>query len=327
MTTPEQIEGGTEIEMSPGEDAIQADAILSQGEMDVTMPAPADQMRALEAILFATSEPMTTNAIRDRLPEGADVGGLLMTLRDEYASRGVNLTEKDGTWAFRTATDMADVLRVKREVQRKLSRSAMETLAIVAYHQPVTRAEIENIRGVVTNKGTLDILMEVGWVRPGRRRETPGRPLTWVTTAAFMDHFGLQSLMDLPGLDELKSSGLLDRRPAIETIGGTGDLFGDNDSEDLKQAADDLAAEEGEDDDEIPLIPSEAAIAGAEEDEGAWDTEKAAAEEDESDEESDEDCEEGEDYYDEDSDEDDEDESEDDDDDDEDYEDDEEDED
>ncbi len=313
MTTPEQIEDGAEIEMVPGEGAIQADTILSQGEMDVTMPAPAEQMRALEAILFATVEPMTTNAIRDRLPEGADVGGLLMALRDEYASRGVNLTEKDGTWAFRTATDMADVLRVKREVQRKLSRSAMETLAIVAYHQPVTRAEIENIRGVVTNKGTLDILMEVGWVRPGRRRETPGRPLTWVTTALFMDHFGLQSLMDLPGLDELKSSGLLDRRPAIETIGGTGDLFGDNDSEDLKKAADDLAAEEGEDDEDMRLIPSEAAIAGAEEDEEGWDTENAAAatesdddsDEDESDEDdSDEDDEEGGDYYEDDSDED-----------------------
>ena len=320
MTTPEQIEdtAGTEV-TAAAEDAMQAEAILAadggdapvQGEMDVAMPSPADQLRALEAILFATAEPMSTNAIRDRLPEGADVGGLLMALRDQYAERGVNLTEKDGTWAFRTATDMADVLRVKREVQRKLSRSAMETLAIVAYHQPVTRAEIENIRGVVTNKGTLDILMEVGWVRPGRRRETPGRPLTWVTTAAFMDHFGLQSLMDLPGLDELKSSGLLDRRPAIETIGGTGDLFGDNDSEDLKKAADDLAAEDGLEDEDIPLIPSEAAIAGADEDEDAWDKESAGAAEgpdEESDEDSDadseDDDEEGEDYYEDDMDED-----------------------
>lgn len=346
MTTPEQIEdtAGTEV-TAAAEDAIQAEAILAaeegedgepvQGEMNVVMPAPADQLRALEAILFATSEPMSTNAIRDRLPEGADVGGLLMSLRDQYAERGVNLTEKDGTWAFRTATDMADVLRVKREVQRKLSRSAMETLAIVAYHQPVTRAEIENIRGVVTNKGTLDILMEVGWVRPGRRRETPGRPLTWVTTAAFMDHFGLQSLMDLPGLDELKSSGLLDRRPAIETIGGTGDLFGDNDSEDLKKAADDIAAEEGLDDEEVPLVPSEAMIAGSDEGDGDWDEETAEAgaesgedSEDEADE--DEDSEEGDDYYEDDIDEDsDEDDSDDDDDDeesdDEDYEDDEED--
>lgn len=275
MTTPEQIEPGIEGEPQSAE-AMMIPADM-QGEMDVSIPAPADQMRALEAILFATSEPMSTNAIRDRLPEGADVGGLLMALRDQYADHGVNLTEKDGTWAFRTATDMADVLRVKREVQRKLSRSAMETLAIVAYHQPVTRAEIENIRGVVTNKGTLDILMEVGWVRPGRRRETPGRPLTWMTTAAFMDHFGLQSLMDLPGLDELKSSGLLDRRPAIETIGGTGDLFGDNDSEDLKQAADDMAAEaDGEDASEMPLVPSEAAYDDEESDE-EWEAAQADA--------------------------------------------------
>lgn len=307
MTTPEHIEEGTEIEMTPAGDAMQADAILTanegddadtdampvQGEMDVRVMPPEDQLRAVEAILFATTEPMSTNAIRDRLPEGADVGGLLMALRDQYAGRGVTLTEKDGTWAFRTATDMADVLRVKREVQRKLSRSAMETLAIVAYHQPVTRAEIENIRGVVTNKGTLDILMEVGWVRPGRRRETPGRPLTWVTTAAFMDHFGLQSLMDLPGLDELKSSGLLDRRPAIETIGGTGDLFGDNDSEDLKKAADDMAADAGDADDEIPLVPSEAAIAGADEDEEGWDKEVTAEGETEAESEDDAD----EDYY------------------------------
>ena len=299
MTTPEQTEMTAEAETPMDIPA------AMQAEMDVSMPPPAEQMRALEAILFASAEPMSTNAIRDRLPEGADVGGLLMSLRDQYAERGVHLTEKDGTWAFRTATDLSDVLRVKREVQRKLSRSAMETLAIVAYHQPVTRAEIENIRGVVTNKGTLDILMEVGWVRPGRRRETPGRPLTWVTTAAFMDHFGLQSLMDLPGLDELKSSGLLDRRPAIETIGGTGDLFGDNDSDDLKQAADDLAAEEGLEDEDIPLIPSEAAITGAEDDEDGWDKEIAVSaeeSEDESDEDSDDD-EEGGDYYEEDSDE------------------------
>ena len=254
MTTPEQNEG--------------------QAEMNVMLPPPADQMRALEAILFATAQPMTTNALRERMPEGADVGGMLLGLQREYETRGVHLTEKDGTWAFRTAHDLADVMRVKREVQRKLSRSAMETLAIVAYHQPVTRAEIENIRGVATNKGTLDILMEVGWVRPGRRRETPGRPLTWVTTAAFMDHFGLESLMDLPGLDELKSSGLLDRRPAIETLGGTGDLFGDNDSEDLAQAAADLAAEDGLDEEETALVPSEAAYEGAESDE-EWEAAQA----------------------------------------------------
>jgi segregation and condensation protein B len=234
------------------------DELAEQNEQALREMSPEDQLRALEAILFATNEPMTPNMLRERMPEGADVGGMLLALREEYAVRGVNLVEKDGYWAFRTSTDLADVMRIKKEVQRKLSRSAMETLAIVAYHQPVTRAEIENIRGVVTNKGTLDILMEVGWIRPGRRRETPGRPLTWVTTNSFMDHFGLSSLMDLPGLDELKSSGLLDRRPAIETIGGTGDLFGDNDSEDLKKAAQDIAKDQGLDQDEERVLPSDA---------------------------------------------------------------------
>lgn len=293
MTTPEQI-NETEIDadlpvavIAAEEDSDDADyeAAFAESERAAADEKPeplnlsaADQLRAVEAILFASAEPLTPNAIRDRLPEGADVGGLLLALRDKYAAGGVQLTEKDGTWAFRTAHDLADVMRVRREVQRKLSRSAMETLAIVAYHQPVTRAEIENIRGVATNKGTLDILMEVGWVRPGRRRETPGRPLTWVTTAAFMDHFGLSSLMDLPGLDELKSSGLLDRRPAIETIGGTGDLFGDNDSGDLQQAAADLAAEEGTTpEDEPAFIPAEAAY-----DEEVSDEEWDAAQSDDS---------------------------------------------
>jgi segregation and condensation protein B len=185
------------------------------------------QLRILEAMLFATSQPMTPHAMRQRLPENADMGALLSQLQQQYEGRGISLTEIDGSWAFRTSADIADALVVEKEVQRKLSRAAMEMLAIVAYHQPVTRAEIENIRGVATNKGTLDVLLEAGWVRPGRRRETPGRPLTWVTTTSFLDHFGLESLMELPGLDELKASGLLDRRPALETL-STGDLFEDS---------------------------------------------------------------------------------------------------
>jgi segregation and condensation protein B len=184
-------------------------------------------LRLLEAILFATAEPLTTNAIRERMPQDADVGGLLMALQADYARRGVVLVDLDGSWAFRTAPDLADSLQVERQVQRKMSRAAMETLSIVAYHQPVTRAEIENIRGVATNKGTLDVLLEAGWVKPGRRREAPGRPLTWVTTTAFLDQFGLEALTDLPGLDEMKVSGLLDRRPAIDAIPGTRDLFGE----------------------------------------------------------------------------------------------------
>lgn len=175
-------------------------------------------IRLLEALLFASSEPMSTSALHERMPKGADVGGLLMELQKHYADRGVHLTETQGQWAFRTAQDLADDLNVEKQISKKLSRAAMETLAIIAYHQPVTRAEIENVRGVATHKGTLDTLLEMGWIKPGRRRETLGRPLTWVSTAGFLDHFSLESIIDLPGMDEMKASGLLDRRPAIDTV-------------------------------------------------------------------------------------------------------------
>lgn len=180
--------------------------------------------RLLEAVLFASAEPLPTRILHERMPQGADVGGLLMDLRKDYEGRGIELVEREGAWAFRTASDLGEMLILQRQVQRKLSRAAMETLAIIAYHQPVTRAEIENIRGVATHKGTLDALMEMGWIKPGRRREAPGRPLTWVTTTAFMDAFSLESLMDLPGMDDLRAAGLLDRRPAIEAIPQS-DLF------------------------------------------------------------------------------------------------------
>lgn len=192
-------------------------------------------LRLLEALLFAAAEPISTSAIRDRLPDGMDVGGLLMTLKEHYKDRGIHLVEMDGCWAFRTAADLGDALDVQKDVQRKLSRAAMETLAIIAYHQPVTRAEIENIRGVATHKGTLDVLMEAEWIKPGKRRDTPGRPLTWVSTTGFLDHFGLDSVVDLPGMDDLKASGLLDRRPAIDTIPDTGSLFADDDLAELDE--------------------------------------------------------------------------------------------
>lgn len=188
-----------------------------------------EQLRILEALLFASPEPLSPQAMHERLPEGADLHALLEELKKTYEGRGVELVETGGAWALRTASDVAQALTLEREVTRKLSRAALETMAIIAYHQPVTRAEVENIRGVATHKGTLDALMEMGWVKPGRRRETPGRPLTWVTTNAFLDHFQLESIMDLPGLDDLKASGLLDRRPAIETIPDTRDLFDDAD--------------------------------------------------------------------------------------------------
>lgn len=199
-------------------------------------------IRILEALLFASAEPLGTKDLHERLPEGADVGGALMALQKFYEGRGVNLVQLDGHWAFRTAADLAETLAVEKDVDRKLSRAALESLAIIAYHQPVTRAEIENIRGVATHKGTLDVLIEAGWIRPGRRRETPGRPLTWVTTPAFLDQFNLESVVDLPGLDDLRASGLLDRRPAIEAIPGerdenTLDLFsGQGEPEALEEA-------------------------------------------------------------------------------------------
>ncbi|MCB1721138.1 MAG: SMC-Scp complex subunit ScpB [Rhodospirillales bacterium] len=181
--------------------------------------------RIVEALLFASAEPLATADLHEYTPEGADVGAALMRLKKDYEGRGVNLVEIDGKWAFRTSADLAEALAIEKEVSRKLSRAALETLAIIAYHQPVTRAEVENIRGVATHRGTLDALIEAGWVKPGRRRETPGRPLTWVTTNVFLDQFSLESVMDLPGLDDLKASGLLDRRPAIEAIPGSDDLF------------------------------------------------------------------------------------------------------
>ncbi len=180
----------------------------------------ADQVRLVEALLFAAAEPMDDAALRARLPDDADLGAILETLAEHYGGRGIHLERVAGGWAFRTAPDLAAKLRVEMPVPRRLSRAALETLAIIAYHQPVTRAEIESIRGVATSKGTLDVLLEAGWVRPGRRRQTPGRPLTWVTDSAFLDHFGLVSLDDLPGVAELRAAGLLDSRPTIATLPG-----------------------------------------------------------------------------------------------------------
>ena len=188
-----------------------------------------EPIRIVEALLFASAEPLSPQELHERMPEGVDVGLCLMKLKDHYKGRGVNLVEMDGRWAFRTALDLADALSMEKEVQKKLSRAALETLSIIAYHQPVTRVEIENIRGVATNRGTLDVLIEAGWVKPGRRRESLGRPLTWMTTTDFLDQFALESLMDLPGLDDLKAAGLLDRRPAIEAIPGADDLFAGQD--------------------------------------------------------------------------------------------------
>lgn len=172
------------------------------------------QLRLLEALLFAAPEPLAEDELAQRLGDSADVAALLRELAEIYAERGVNLVRLAGGWTFRTAPDLAAHLRSERIVTRKLSRAAVETLAIVAYHQPVTRAEIEAIRGVGLARGTLDRLLEAGWVRPTGRREAPGRPLNWATTPAFLAHFGLDSLNELPGIDELRATGLLDIGPA-----------------------------------------------------------------------------------------------------------------
>lgn len=175
--------------------------------------------RLLEAILFATAEPLTLKSLAARLPEGSDVKAVLQDLRERYAGRGVELREVDGAWAFRTAVDLAPQLAIEREETRRLSRAGLETLSIIAYHQPVTRAEIEDIRGVALSKGTLDLLVEAGWVQPRGRRQTPGRPLTWGTTRAFLDHFGLESLRDLPGVEDLRAAGLLESRSSLVAYG------------------------------------------------------------------------------------------------------------
>ncbi|MEH3147096.1 MAG: SMC-Scp complex subunit ScpB [Methylobacterium frigidaeris] len=173
--------------------------------------AEAEALRLIEALLFAAPRPLSTAEIAARLPPGLDVEALLAELRGFYARRGITLVRVAGAHAFRTAADLGPALRGEAE-PRKLSRAAMETLAIVAYHQPVTRAEIEEIRGVSTSKGSLDLLLETGWVRLRGRRRTPGRPVTYGTTPAFLDHFGLDAVSDLPGLDEMRGLGLIEGR-------------------------------------------------------------------------------------------------------------------
>jgi len=177
-------------------------------------PPMGEQERMVEAILFASAEPVTLAELQARMPHGSDPAEALVYLRKRYEGRGVTLERVGDAYAFRTATDLGFLMRRETVETRKLSRAAIETLAIVAYHQPVTRAEIEEIRGVAVSRGTVDQLMELDWIRLGRRRMTPGRPVTFVVTEAFLDHFGLESARDLPGLKELRAAGLLDNRPA-----------------------------------------------------------------------------------------------------------------
>jgi len=201
-------------------------------------PPMAEQERMVEAILFASTQPVTLAELIARMPHGCDPAEALVYLRKRYEGRGVHLVRVGDAYAFRTAADLGHLMQKETVEQRKLSRAAIETLAIVAYHQPVTRAEIEEIRGVAVSRGTVDQLLELEWIRFGRRRMTPGRPVTFVVTEQFLDHFGLESARDLPGLKDLRAAGLLDNRPlpgAIqspdeeedESLAGQSELFED----------------------------------------------------------------------------------------------------
>jgi segregation and condensation protein B len=186
--------------------------VMPDEEPESTAEMRAEELRLLEAMLFAAAEPLDEKSLAARLPQGTDVRAALVRLQEEYAARGVNLVRIGGKWTFRTASDLSWLLSKETVETRKLSRAAIETLAIVAYHQPVTRAEIEEIRGVTTSKGSVDVLLETGWIRPRGRRKSPGRPVTYGTSEAFLSHFGLDAVGDLPGVEELKGSGLLDGR-------------------------------------------------------------------------------------------------------------------
>lgn len=180
-------------------------------------------VRIVEAVLFASAEPVSEKVIAARLPEGANISAVLKTLQETYAERGVNLNRIGEKWAFRTAVDLAGDLHIEVEKAKKMTKATLETLAIIAYHEPVTRSEIEEIRGVALSKGTLDILLEAKWIRPRGRKRVPGRPVLWATTDDFLDHFGLESRDDLPGLADLKAAGLLDSRPGMGRYGANSD--------------------------------------------------------------------------------------------------------
>ena len=189
------------------------DVSEEQEESLFAAPPMAEQERMVEAVLFASTEPVMVSDLQARMPHGCDAAEALVRLRKRYDGRGVNVVRVGDAWAIRTAADLGFLMQKETVETRKLSRAAIETLAIIAYHQPVTRAEIEEIRGVSVSRGTIDQLLEMEWIRFGRRKMTPGRPVTFVVTSEFLDHFGLESARDLPGLKELRAAGLLENRP------------------------------------------------------------------------------------------------------------------
>ena len=242
-------------------------------------------LRLIEALLFASAEPLGAAQLLRHLPEGTNLEELMEELAGLYANRGVNLVHLGARWAFRSAPDLAPLMQIETKSERKPSRVAVETLAIIAYHQPVTRGEIEEIRGVALSRGTLDTLLEAGWIKPKGRRRTPGKPVTWGTTETFLDEFGLESLESLPGVAELKAAGLIDARPAVTALGARGHLLApgetgedvepesEDDAEDSEEPdlAEALAADFGED---LVALAEAPAPAAADEDDS---TPQAAA--------------------------------------------------
>ncbi|MGE3769942.1 MAG: SMC-Scp complex subunit ScpB [Bdellovibrionales bacterium] len=206
-------------------------------------------LRIAEALIFAAEQPVTLAKLEEKLGKDVDLPMLIAELQQSYEGKGLQLVSVAGGYAFRTSTDVAALLKGEAPPEnKKPPRAATETLAIIAYHQPVTRAEIEAIRGVQVSRGTLDILMEAGWVRPGKRRETPGRPVTWLTTPEFLEHFGLSSLRDLPGIEELKAAGLLDAKPVLATVPAEGEFEALEDAEYGEEGNDFLPAGDEQDD-------------------------------------------------------------------------------
>ena len=206
-----------------------------------------ESVRLVEALLFASAKPLDRVSLQSRIPEEIDINLVLENIEKVYSTRGINLCDVGNAVAFRTASDLAESLRMTVAVKRKLSSAAIETMAIIAYHQPVTRGDIEAIRGVNVSKGTLDTLLEAGWIRPMGRRKIPWRPLQWGTTSGFLDHFGIENLQDLPGLEELKAAGLLEKRQSLTSLILPDDLL-DEDEEDLSEDQNELF---GPDDDEV----------------------------------------------------------------------------
>ncbi|MBI1262493.1 MAG: SMC-Scp complex subunit ScpB [Rhizobiales bacterium] len=260
--TKPDAETPTVVVVEEAEAAPEADGDDDEGDDDnvVSFPSNAEDhaqlIRMTEALLFAAAEPLDIDSIAGRLPAGADVGAVIEDIQKIYETRGVNLVRIANKWMFRTADDLAFLMEREAVEQKKLSRAGMETLAIIAYHQPVTRAEIEEIRGVSVSKGTIDVLMETNWVRLRGRRRTPGRPVTYGTTELFLSHFGLESIGDLPGLDELKASGLLEGRlppgfdiPVPSETGGDGDGEFEDDQAEFGADLDEHLAQSPKDED------------------------------------------------------------------------------